>query len=125
MRIPNASSSYHEWEIELLRGDGELAVEYLKVALESLNDPDDRGASLLMLRALAEAYGGVGAVAAQAGISRESLYRSLSPKGNPTLKTLVAVLNTMGLRLSVVPKEQAARKRKPRKQAKALRARAA
>jgi probable addiction module antidote protein len=46
-------------------------------------------------------------VAAQAGISRESLYRSLSPKGNPTLKTLVAVLKTLGLRLSVAEKQQA------------------
>jgi|GEM_PF-4863377 len=38
--------------------------------------------------------------AAQADISREVLYRSLSPKGNPTLKTLLAVLKTVGLRLS-------------------------
>jgi probable addiction module antidote protein len=49
----------------------------------------------------------LGAVAAQAGISRESLYRALSPKGNPTLKTLVAVLKTLGLRLSVAEKQQA------------------
>ncbi|MCG3102556.1 transcriptional regulator, partial [Enterobacter sp. DRP3] len=42
-------------------------------------------------------------VAAEAGISRESLYRTLSPNGNPTLKTLLAVLKTVGLRLSVVP----------------------
>lgn len=73
------------------------------MTLESLDDPDDRGGSPLMLRALAEAYGGLGAVAAQAGISRESLCRALSPKGNPTLKTtLVAVLKPTGLRLSVV-----------------------
>jgi probable addiction module antidote protein len=78
-----------------------------------------------MLRALAEAYGGLGAVAAKAGISRESLYRSLSPKGNPTLKTLVAVLNTLGLRLSVVPRQKPARKRVARKSAKSVRARAA
>jgi DNA-binding phage protein len=45
----------------------------------------------------------LGAVAAEAGISRESLYRALSPKGNPTLKTLLAVLKTVGLRLSVEP----------------------
>jgi probable addiction module antidote protein len=99
--------SHHEWEVEELRNDRKFAVEYLKAALESLDNPDERGGSLLMLRALAEAYGGLGAVAAQAGISRESLYRSLSPKGNPTLKTLVAVLRTMGLRLSVTPMEQA------------------
>jgi len=95
--------SHHEREIEELRADPDFAVEYLKSALESLDDPDDRGASLIMLRALAEAYGGLGVIAASAGLSREALYRSLSPKGNPTLKTLVAVLKPMGLRLSVVP----------------------
>jgi probable addiction module antidote protein len=120
-----ASSPYHEWEVELLRSDQELATEYLKVALESLIHPEERGASLLMLRALAEAYGGLGAVAAKAGISRESLYRSLSPKGNPTLKTLVAVLNTMGLSLSVVPQQKKARKRAAKKPARAARVRAA
>ena len=117
--------SHHEWEVKELHQDREFAVEYLKVALESLNDPEERGSSLLMLRALAEAYGGLGAVAAKAGISRESLYRSLSPKGNPTLKTLIAVLNTLGLRLSVVPQQQAAKKQTTRKQAKTSRARAA
>jgi probable addiction module antidote protein len=78
-----------------------LAVEYLKAALQFVEDPDDRAAGLLALRALAEAYGGLRAVAAEAGISRESLYRALSPKGNLTLKTLIAVLKTVGLRLSV------------------------
>lgn len=106
-----AGGSYHEWEIEQLRSDRELAVECLKVSLETLDNPDERGGSLLMLRALAEAFGGLGAVAAQAGISRESLYRSLSPKGNPTLKTLIAVVNVMGLRLSVVEERQAKKKR--------------
>jgi DNA-binding phage protein len=77
-----------------------------------------------MLRALAEACGGLGAVAAKAGISRESLYRSLSPKGNPTLKTLVAVLNTMGLRLSVVPQPKKTRKRPARRPVKTGRVRA-
>ncbi|MDP2368408.1 DNA-binding protein [Rhodoferax sp.] len=55
-----------------------------------------RAAGLLALRDVAEAYGGLGAVAAQAGISREALYRSLSPNGNPTLKTLLAVLKSVG-----------------------------
>jgi len=99
--------SYHEWEVEELRKDREFAVEYLKAAMESLEKPEERGGGLLALRAVAEAYGGLGAVAAQAGISRESLYRALSPKGNPTLKTLIAVLKTLGLRLSVVEKQPA------------------
>jgi len=46
-------------------------------------------------------------VASQAGISRESLYRALSAKGNPTLKNILAVLKAVGMRLSVEPEEQA------------------
>jgi probable addiction module antidote protein len=105
--------SHHEWEVEELRADREFAVLLLQAALESLENPEERGGGLLALRAIAEAYGGLGAIAAQAGISRESLYRSLSPKGNPTMKTLIAVITSMGLRLSVVEKDAAA-KRRPR-----------
>lgn len=101
-----SAGSHHEWEVQELREDREFAVEFLKIALECLENPEERAGGLLALRAVAEAYGGMGAVAAQAGISRESLYRSLSPKGNPTLKTLIAVLKTLGLRLSIAKQEQ-------------------
>lgn len=101
-----AGVSHNERAIEELREDREYAVALLQVAMESLDNPEERGGGLLALRAVAEAYGGLGAVAAQAGISRESLYRALSPKGNPTLKTLVAVLKTVGLRLSVTQEQE-------------------
>ncbi|MGA2848693.1 MAG: addiction module antidote protein [Terracidiphilus sp.] len=107
MKKPVGVGSYHEWEVEELSRDREFAIAYLQVAMESLENPEERGGGLLALRAVAEAYGGLGAVAAQAGISRESLYRALSPKGNPTLKTLVAVLKTMGLRLSIADPQKA------------------
>ena len=90
--------SHHEKEVAELRADRELAVEYLRAAMEALEDPEARGGGLLALRTVAEAYGGL---AAEAEISRESLYRPLSPKGNPTLKTLLAVLKAVGMRLSV------------------------
>ena len=66
---------------------------------------------MLSIRAIAEAYGGIGKIAAEAGISRESLYRSLSPKGNPTMKTLIAVMNAVGMRLSAIeaPRKKATR----------------
>lgn len=76
--------SHHEREIAELRADRELAVEYLKAAMESLDHPEGRMAGLLALRMVAEVYGGLSAVAAEAGMTRESLYRALSPKGNPT-----------------------------------------
>ena len=103
----NAAVSHHEREVAELRADHELAIEYLKAAMESMGNPDDRAAGLLALRTVAEAYGGLGAVAAEAGISRESLYRTLSPKGNPTLKTLLAVLNAVGMKLSVELRQHA------------------
>jgi len=105
MKKYSAGVSHDERAIEELREDREYAVALLQVAMESLNNPEERAGGLLALRSVAEAYGGLGAVAAEAGISRESLYRALSPKGNPTLKTLIAVLKTMGLRLTVTEKQ--------------------
>ena len=102
-----AAVSHHEREVAELRADRELAVEYLKAAMESIDNPDDRAGALLALRAVAEAYGGLSSVASQAGISRESLYRALSAKGNPTLKTILAVLKAVGMKLSVEPEERA------------------
>lgn len=94
-------TSHHASELAELRADRGLAVEYLKAALADLEDEDDRGGALLALRTVAEACGGLAVVAKEAGITREALYRTLSPTGNPTLKTLLAVLKTVGLRLSV------------------------
>ena len=54
----------------------------------------------MALRQVAKAQG-MDTVAERAGIQRESLYRALSPKGNPTLKTLLAILAGAGLRLAV------------------------
>jgi DNA-binding phage protein len=39
----------------------------------------------------------------QTQLSRETLYRTLSACGNPTIKTLAAVLKVTGLKISIVP----------------------
>ncbi len=44
---------------------------------------------------------GMAAIADESGLSRETLYRTLSEAGNPRLATLISVLRAMGLRLSV------------------------
>ena len=44
---------------------------------------------------------GMPVVARLAKIERESLYRALSPKGNPRLSAIVAILRGVGLALSV------------------------
>jgi probable addiction module antidote protein len=61
-----------------------------------------RDAELLdALRDLARRSGGVGRVAERAGVNRTFLYRMLSPSGNPEMRTIDAVLRTMGLRVGV------------------------
>lgn len=44
---------------------------------------------------------GMGQIAEQTGLSREQLYRSFSEKGNPTLKTTLAVMKALGLGLTL------------------------
>jgi probable addiction module antidote protein len=82
-----------------LRANPEFAAEYLKAALEEAED--EPGVLLIALRRVAEARGGLAKVARSAGIERESLYRALSPRGNPRLSTLVAVTKAMGLKITV------------------------
>lgn len=96
----NASRPHDDAVVELLREDSAFADEYLSAALDEADQPGGREALLAALRHVAEAQG-MAAVAERAGIPRESLYRALSTKGNPTIKTLLAVVNGTGLKLSV------------------------
>ena len=43
---------------------------------------------------------GMAQIAEQTGLSREQLYRSFSKKGNPTLKTTLAVMRALGIELT-------------------------
>jgi len=47
-------------------------------------------------------------IARESGLNRENLYRSFSEQGNPTLRSLLAVIEALGLRLDVQPIQQAA-----------------
>ena len=46
-----------------------------------------------------ESRGGIGEIAAKAGLSRQQLYRTLSDNGNPTLTTLMKVTRAAGVKL--------------------------
>jgi probable addiction module antidote protein len=43
---------------------------------------------------------GMAQIAGQTGLSREQLYRSFSEKGNPTLRTTLAVMSALGIQLT-------------------------
>ena len=97
--MDRASVSHDDALVRELKADPVFAAEYLEAAMEDMDEP---AVLLIALRHVSEAYG-MADVAKAAGIKRESLYRALSPKGNPTLKTLTAVLKAVGLRLAVAP----------------------
>lgn len=44
---------------------------------------------------------GMTEIAKKTGLSREQLYRSLSERGNPTLKTTIAVMRALGVDMTV------------------------
>ena len=46
---------------------------------------------------------GMSELARETGLSREQLYRSFSEHGNPTLKTLLAVMKALGVDMTVRP----------------------
>ena len=58
---------------------------------------------LLALRNIAEAEGGMAAVAEKAHVKRESLYRMLSSRGNPA--NLLSILHGMGLKMTIQPEK--------------------
>lgn len=81
------------------RRDPAFAAAYLESVLED----GDQQELLVALKHLARAFGGISEVARAAGLNVTSLYRTLAVGGNPELRSLVAVLRAMGLRLSVRP----------------------
>jgi probable addiction module antidote protein len=87
--------SYRDSLLERLLDPAEAAA-YLDAALEE----EDSRVFLLALRDVAEARG-IGRVATEADLNRESLYRMLSEEGNPRLSSLEALLHAFGLRLAV------------------------
>jgi len=89
--------SHDEAVVEMLRHDPEMAVEYLRTAFDELDEEGGESAFLMALRHVVEAQGGMAVVAERAKVSRESLYRALSPKGNPTLRTMTAVIKATGI----------------------------
>ncbi|HQL80464.1 MAG TPA: putative addiction module antidote protein [Verrucomicrobiota bacterium] len=74
--------------------DSEQAAKYLTACYEE--GPE---VFLQALRDVVEAQGGMTRAARLAGLNRESLYRQLSRRGNPSLASLNAVLAALGLKL--------------------------
>lgn len=90
------SKRFEDHLCEKLR-DREYALAYLEAARE-----DGIEEFLYAVREVASAQeGGFTRVAEQAGLGRASLYKSLSKRGNPQIKTLDSILGAMGMRFCI------------------------
>ena len=87
-----------------------------EVMADYLSDPDDlaeyintsieEGRLTEALGRVARVYG-IGKLAEQTSLNRENLYKMLADGSNPSLKSLEAVLDTLGLQIKVEPKKVA------------------
>ncbi|MFY9746484.1 MAG: addiction module antidote protein [Acidobacteriaceae bacterium] len=95
--MPKKTRSYRAWQLEKLASPA-AAASYLDACLAE--SPE---LFLTALKKVAQANQ-MAKVARNAGVQRETLYRSLSEQGNPTLETLASVLGVLGMSLAIRPK---------------------
>jgi probable addiction module antidote protein len=95
-KIMTWSGKYDQWLMGQLKNT-QFATEYLNAAAED----EDIRSYIVALRNVVEARGGISEVAEKTSLSKETLYRTLSARGNPTIKTLSAILHATGLKMTV------------------------
>jgi probable addiction module antidote protein len=88
-----------EWDMADNINTKEDVYVYLEAAFEK-NDPET---IFDVIGAIARSKGMV-QIAKEVNLNRESLYRSLSPDGNPSFTTILKVLDNLGYQLSVKQK---------------------
>lgn len=93
--------------VNYLRNEAEMAA-YIEAALEDGHPAIVAGAIGDVARAL-----GMTDVARRAGLGRESLYKALSPNGNPEFATILKVIEALGFRLTVKAAGKSPGARKP------------
>jgi len=91
--------SHDEATIESFRKDPRFAAAYLNDVLAD----GDQEELMVALRYIAEAFGGVPKLAEDTELNATTLSRTLSPAGNPELRSITALLRAMGMRLAVEP----------------------
>jgi DNA-binding phage protein len=58
---------------------------------------------LLALRNVADAHGGIGVISEITDLNRQSMYKMMSERGNPTLASLRAILRALGIDITFRP----------------------
>ena len=86
---------------EMCRKDPAFAADYLNAVLAD----GDLAEVMVALRHVVNARSSVQKVAEEAELNANTLYRTLSPTGNPELRSLTKVLGAVGLRIAIEPRQ--------------------
>ena len=89
-----AKTQTRPWDVAEHLETEEDMVAYLEAAL----DDGDPALVAAALGDIARAKG-MAQIACEAGLGRESLYKALSPEGNPEFATVLKVVRALGLQL--------------------------
>jgi probable addiction module antidote protein len=98
-------SHFKEFDPAEYLGSAQDRADYLKAMWEESSGSHEEVATAL--GAVARSIG-MTQIANNTGVTREALYKALSPAGNPELSTFMRVLGALGLELSVNPKKTGA-----------------
>jgi probable addiction module antidote protein len=93
---------YRESLIEELKDDEKAQYAYLKASLEENSDMPE--VFLKAVETVAKARG-FSSFAKKTGLNRENLYRIFSNERTPRLESLVKILDALGFKLTITPKE--------------------
>lgn len=90
------SEQFSRWDpVDQLQSDEDMAM-YLDACLEE--DPGDGSVVRAALNDIARAQG-MTQLAKATGITREGLYKALSPTGNPEFSTILKVIKALKIKL--------------------------
>lgn len=93
------SVTFSDWDPADVINDKEDVIAFLMVALAD-NNPNE------LLRTIGNITRskGMTQIAKELGVDRVGLYKSLTPDGNPSFKTVFKLLDLLGLQIKIEPK---------------------
>ena len=97
MKLPKG---YTVWDVTNYLQTAEDIRVYIEVACE--DDPGDGSLIRTALRDIARAQN-MSALAREIGVSREGLYKTLSPNGNPSFATIMRLTRALGMQVVIRP----------------------
>ncbi len=93
---------FSESFIEDLSQSKEDRVAYLQIALEDYEKDRDLSSLLLALRTISIASsGGIQGLAKKTSLNRQTIYKALSPKGNPSFALIDTIVSSLGMKFTL------------------------